>query len=254
MARDKKRDSPRTVTRPGKGRGTGKSKRNFFLRLLHGVRQAVLIFVAVTFAITLLFRFVKPPGTPLMIIRMGEQWLNHEPIQARKEWQPLEQMAPALAQAVIASEDQNFFDHHGFDIRALMSAVEGNISGRRMAGASTISQQTAKNLFLWPDRSWARKALEVYFTGLIELLWSKRRILEVYLNIAETGQGIYGFPLASQVYYRSSVGKLTSEEAALLAACLPNPRSWTPQHAPRHVLRRQAWILRQMSMRGNLPL
>lgn len=252
--RDKKRENPRTGGRQAKGRLAGKAKRSFFLRWLHGVRQAVLLFIAATVALTLLFRFVKPPGTPLMLIRLGEQWLNREPMQMRKQWQPLENMAPAVAQAVIASEDQNFFAHHGFDIHALMSAVQGNITGRRMAGASTITQQTAKNLFLWPERSWARKALEAYFTVLLELLWSKRRILEVYLNIAETGPGVYGFPMASKVYYRSSANQMTAEQAALLAACLPNPLSWNPQQPPRHALRRQAWILRQMSMRGSLPL
>jgi monofunctional glycosyltransferase len=224
-----------------------------FLKCLHWVRQAVLIFVGVTVALTLLFRFVPPPGTPLMVLRLGSLWLDRLPVRIDKKWTPLSQMTPALPEAVVASEDQLFFRHHGFDFDAIVSAFKHNREGRGKIGASTITQQTAKNLFLWPERSWARKGLEVYFTLLLELLWSKERILEVYLNIAETGPGMYGMPIAANRYFHTSPKRLSREQAALLAACLPNPLHWSPPRHPKRVAKRQQWILRQMDQQGALP-
>jgi monofunctional glycosyltransferase len=225
-----------------------------FLKGLHWVRQGVLIFVGFTVALTLLYRFVPPPVTPLMILRLADLWLDRMPVRMEKKWTPLDQMTPALPSAVIASEDQLFFEHHGFDFEAIVSAVQQNREGRAKIGASTITQQTAKNLFLWPERSWARKGLEVYFTLLLELLWSKERILEVYLNVAETGPGLYGMPMAAKTYYHTSPKSLSREQAALLAACLPNPLKWNPNRHPNRVARRQQWILRQMNYQGPLPL
>lgn len=151
-----------------------------------------------------------------------------------------------MIKAVVASEDQRFFEHHGFDFRAIGQAARVNWRGYRKVGASTISQQTAKNVFLWPQRSWLRKGLEVYFTALIEIFWGKERILEVYLNVFETGRGIYGVEKASWQYYGHSSTSMVPEEAALLAACVPNPRHWTPLSPPPSVVRRRNWIVRQM--------
>jgi monofunctional glycosyltransferase len=235
-------------------RGKRKPVRRFLARALHLVRVVALAFLIVTVAWVLAYRFVNPPATPLMILRLGEQWLDREPVRMRKEWVALKDMSPYFAQAVIASEDQRFFDHHGFDFGAMRSAFVRNAQGRAMAGASTITQQTAKNLFLWPARNWARKALEAYFTVLLELLWSKTRILEVYLNVAETGKGLYGLPTAAREYYGVSPRQVTREQTALLAACLPNPLRWNPHRAPKHVLRRQAWVMRQIDFLPVLPL
>jgi len=186
--------------------------------------------------------------------RAVEAAWQKKPVKWKKTWRPLEQMSPSLARAVVASEDQRFFSHHGFDLEAIQNAFRANQAGRRKLGASTISQQTAKNLFLWPDRTWLRKGLEVYFTLLLELLWSKKRILEVYLNVVEMGDGVYGMPAAAEKYFGKPAKRLQAEEAALLAACLPAPRRWKPTHLTPYLAGRQRWILRQMQQIGPLPL
>ncbi len=227
----------------------GKSKssnRSLFSRLLHWIRVVVLIFVAFSIAIVLLYRFVPPPVTPLMVWRLVEQKWDGKPFHLEKTWKPWDKISPNLCAAVVISEDQDFFNHHGFDFDAIQNAMEHNERGHHVLGASTISQQTAKNLFLWPDRSWLRKGLEVYFTVLIELLWSKHRILECYLNEIEMGDGIYGAEAAARRYFHSSARSLNQEQSAMIAAMLPNPRKWAPPHQPRRVFRRQAWVLRQM--------
>jgi len=222
------------------------TQRSLFSRILHWVRVAAIVFVVSTVAVVLIYRFVPPPATPLMVWRLAEQKWDGKPLRLEKSWRPLDKISPFLAAGVLISEDQDFFDHHGFDFDAIQSALKHNETHRHTVGASTISQQTAKNVFLWPDRSWLRKGLEVYFTLLIELLWSKQRILEVYLNVIETGDGVYGVEAASQRYYHQSARSLNAEQAALMAAILPNPRKWAPPHSPSHVFRRQGWILRQM--------
>ena len=222
------------------------SKSSLFSRILRWIRLAVLVFVAFSIGLVLLYRFFPPPVTPLMLWRLVEQKWDGKPFHLEKTWKPLEKISPNLRAAVVISEDQNFFNHHGFDVDAIENALEHNERGHHVLGASTISQQTAKNLFLWPDRSWARKGLEVYFTVLIELLWPKRRILECYLNEIEMGDGVYGAEAATRRYFHSSARTLNAEQSALIAAMLPNPRKWAPPHQPRRVFRRQAWILRQM--------
>jgi len=222
------------------------TRTSLFSRLLHWIRVAVVIFVVASVAIVLLYRFIPPPFTPLMVWRLAEQKLDGKPLHLEKSWKPYHKISPYLTAAVVISEDQEFFDHHGFDFDAIQSAMKHNENHKHTVGASTISQQTAKNVFLWPDRSWLRKGLEVYFTILIELIWSKQRILEVYLNEIETGDGIYGVEAASQHYFHRSSSALSEEQAALIAATLPNPRKWAPPHSPSHVFRRQGWILRQM--------
>lgn len=194
------------------------------------------------------FRFVPVPITPLMVIRCAEQWQNDAEVTLKKDWEPMERISENLQLAVVCAEDQKFPEHHGFDVEAIEKALEHNKRGKRVRGASTISQQTAKNLFLWPSRSWLRKGLEAYFTVLIELIWPKERILEVYLNIIELGPGIYGAEAAAQEFFRKPAEKLTRSEAALLAAVLPNPLKYSAARPSPYVRSRQAWVLVQMKL------
>jgi monofunctional glycosyltransferase len=202
----------------------------------------------------LLYTFINPPFTPLMVIRCFQQLFDGKKIVLQKDWVPLKEISPALQLAVIASEDNRFLEHHGFDFEAIQKAQDYNAKkkGKKMRGASTISQQTAKNVFLWPQRSWIRKGLEAYFTVLIEFVWSKKRIMEVYLNVIETGDGRYGAETASQHYFNKPGIKLTAPEAALLAAILPNPIKWNPARPTRYLLSRQQWILWNMGNIGKL--
>lgn len=228
-----------------------------FRRGLHLLRWVTVFFVVSSVAVVLLYRFVPPPATPLMVLRLWDQFRTGEPLTLKKDWEPLDRISPWMAAAVITSEDQRFYEHNGFDFESIQKARAHNEralaraerrGGRpaRLRGASTISQQTAKNVFLWPARSWTRKGLEVWFTFLIETLWPKERILEVYLNVAETGDGLYGAPIAARHYFGRDAAHLTRAQAALIAAILPKPRSWSPVHPPARVLRKQAHILRQM--------
>lgn len=185
--------------------------------------------------------------TPLMVIRLGEQLLDGESLKLQKRWVPIDDMSPHLVVAAITAEDQNFQDHWGFDFEAMERAYKSNKKGKKVRGGSTISQQTAKNAFLWPSRSYVRKAFEAYFTGLIELVWSKKRIMEVYLNIIEMGDGVYGAEMAAQKYFHKSAKKLTRGEAALIIACVPNPRKFNPARPSKYIRGRQEWILKYMN-------
>jgi monofunctional glycosyltransferase len=247
---------PRPTKISGQPKPSGKnrkSKTKFWFRPLHWLRLFVLVFFASTVFGVLLFRFVPPPLTPLMAIRYVEALIEPGEAHLNKTWRPLEKISPRLAEAVIASEDQLYTEHWGFDWEAILSAFSLNSQGKRKLGASTITQQTAKNLFLWPERSWTRKALEAYFTLLLEILWSKHRILEVYLNIIETGKGVYGAEAAARKYFGISADQLNRNQAALIAAILPNPRNWSPARPTAYLQRRQSWILRQMNHLGPLP-
>ena len=201
----------------------------------------------------IVLRFVPVPLTPLMLIRSVENVSAGIGPRLTHRWVPLEAISPQLALAVVASEDQNFLRHHGFDFAAIRQVLEESEKGR-IRGASTISQQTAKNVFLWPQRSWLRKGLEVYFTVLIELFWSKKRILEVYLNSIEMGKGIYGAEAAARFYFKTSAVQLSRRQAAAIAAILPNPRSYRAQPPSPYVLQRIEWISRQMGRIGPLTL
>jgi monofunctional biosynthetic peptidoglycan transglycosylase len=200
--------------------------------------------------IVLLFKWVPVPFTPLMAIRYFEN--PEEKIQ--HSWVPRQDISRHLQLGVIASEDQNFVKHNGFDIEAIEKAIEDNQKGKRVRGASTISQQTAKNVFLWPGRNWLRKGLEVYFTFLIETFWSKERILEVYLNSIEMGRGIYGAEAAAQHWFNKSAANLSVYEAAAIAAVLPNPREYKANPASNYINQRKNWIVKQMQNYGKFSL
>lgn len=187
-----------------------------------------------------------------MVIRVVEQTWHGETIRLQKKWIALDDMSDNLPLAVMASEDNLFMEHSGFDFKSIEKAQEYNAKkhGKKVRGASTISQQTAKNVFLWPQRSWVRKGLEVYFTGLIEIIWGKKRIMEVYLNVIETGKGIYGVEAASQHFFGKSASKISRGEAALIAAVLPNPLKWSPASPTSYIRGRQQWILWNMNNIG----
>ena len=245
---------PKSASRSGApGKAFRPKSKKGWLRPLRWLAYVVAGFFLTSPFAVLFFRFVPPPLTPLMAIRGAGYMLDGSSPILDKDWEPLENISPRLVEAVVASEDQRFFEHNGFDWGAIVSAIGENERGKRKLGASTISQQTAKNLFLWPDRSWARKGLEAYFTFLIEILWSKHRILEVYLNIIETGSGTYGAEAAAQRWFHVSAARLTGPQAALIAAILPNPRRWSPANPTGYLQRRQTWILRQMDHLGPLP-
>ena len=213
--------------------------------------KVLLWFIGLSVITTLLYRFIPPPVTPLMLIRLVEQTFSADKVRLKKDWKSIDNISPKMAQAVIASEDQKFAEHFGFDFDAIEKAMKNNEKKRKknIKGGSTISQQTAKNVFLWPGRSWVRKGLEAYFTVLIELLWNKERIMEVYLNEIEMGNGIYGAEAAAQFYFKKPASALTASQCALIAACLPNPRRWSPVKSNSYIQRKQSWILRNM---GNL--
>ncbi len=208
----------------------------------------MVAFFASTILSVVALRWLPVLYTPLMFIRMGQQMAGDEKVTLHHHWIPLDDMAPALSTAVMASEDARFLEHHGFDFKAIEQAAMRNIKHpeKRKHGASTISQQTAKNVFLWPGRSWVRKGFEVYFTVLIEVFWSKERIMEVYLNSIEMGEGIYGASAVAEHHFNTTADKLTRGQCALIAASLPNPRRFNSARPSSYMLRRQARILREM--------
>lgn len=200
----------------------------------------------------LLYRFVPVPATPLMFIRAVQTNGETSGWNWQHDWVPMKEISPHLPLAVVSSEDQLFLSHNGFDIKSIEKALENNRKGKRVKGASTISQQTAKNLFLWPGRSWLRKGLEVYFTFQIEMLWPKERILEVYLNSIEMGPGIYGAQAAAQYWFGKPASQLSRDESAALAAILPSPLKYKARPASPYIQGRKAWILGQMRNLGTL--
>lgn len=184
--------------------------------------------------------------TPLMAIRSIQQKSDGKEVKCIHHWIPLDSISPYLPIAVIASEDQMFTEHHGFDFKAIEQARKEAAAGKRQRGASTISQQTAKNVFLWPNSSWVRKGFEAYFTVLIELVWGKQRIMEIYLNSIEMGDGIYGVDAVAHEYFHRRAIDLTREQCALIAATLPNPRKFSSKNPSSYMLKRQKQILKQM--------
>jgi len=213
--------------------------------------RTLLTFFILSILSVVVYRWVPVPITPLMLIRDVEQFKNGQGIIMEHDWVPLEDISPKLQLAVVCSEDQNYLKHFGFDIGAIKKAIEENQKGKRIRGGSTITQQTAKNVFLWQGRSYLRKGLEAWFTLLIEVFWSKERIMEVYLNSIEMGNGIYGAEAASQHWFHKSAKKLTKDEAAAIAAILPNPIRLKANPANSYISNRKAWIKQQMNFWGN---
>ncbi|MEO7052136.1 MAG: monofunctional biosynthetic peptidoglycan transglycosylase [Rhodanobacter sp.] len=211
----------------------------------------VLAWVAVTWLAVLMLRFIPPFTSAVMIERQLGAWMHGEhDFHLRQHWVPWKRVSPWVPLAMVAGEDQKFPYHHGFDFESINKAIDAADEGKRLRGASTISQQTAKNLFLWNGRSFVRKGLEAYFTVLIELTWPKRRILEVYMNIAELGNGVYGVGAASEAYFHTPPARLDPLQAARLAAVLPSPRRLRADRPSAYVLRRAAWIRQQMTQLG----
>jgi len=228
-------------------------RRSLPARLLRGLLLLCCALAATSVALVALLRWVPVPVTSFMIQdRLGALVAREAGYRYAHDWVPWQEISPHAAVAVIAAEDQKFTSHRGFDFQQIDRALTAAERGQRMRGASTISQQLAKNLFLWPGRSWIRKGLEAYFTVLLELLWPKQRILEVYLNSVEFGRGVWGVEAASQRFFGRPARQLTRQQAALLAAVLPNPRRFRVDNPTAYVKNRQAWILRQMSQLGGV--
>ncbi len=224
-------------------------------RLVRGMLWLVLTCLALSVLSVLIFRWVNPPYSAFMAESQISAWASRDRAYVyRRTWADLDRISPNLALAVVASEDQKFPEHWGFDVEAIEKAYEMNRHSHHVHGASTISQQVAKNLYLWSGRSYFRKALEAYFTVLIEACWPKRRILEIYLNIAEFGHGIYGAEAAAQRLFHKPAARLSRSDAAVLAAVLPNPEHWSAAAPPRYVLERRDWILNQMQALGGAEM
>lgn len=220
--------------------------RSLFRRLL----KLLLWLMLASALLVLALRWIPPPGTALMIERKVDSWLDSQPIDLQRSWRPWSELPDDLKMAVIAGEDQKFAEHWGFDVAAIQAALEHNQQGGSLRGASTLSQQVAKNLFLWSGRSWLRKGLEVWFTGLIEVLWPKQRILEVYLNSVEWSDGVFGAEAAARHHFKLGAPYLSRQQASLLAAVLPNPREWSASRPSAHINRRASWIRQQMRQLG----
>lgn len=223
----------------------------FLFRLL---RWVLALFFGTSILAVVAYRFIPVYVTPLMVIRCFQQVADGESVKLHHHWVALDRISPHLPVAVMASEDQRFLIHHGFDFDAIEKAAKRNRSGQgRKFGASTISQQTAKNVFLWPGRSWTRKGFEVYFTGLIELLWSKQRIMEVYLNSIEMGDGIYGADAVAKYHFSKSADELSRSECALIAATLPNPRKFDSGNPSAYMRARRGKIEYEMKFIPTFP-
>jgi monofunctional biosynthetic peptidoglycan transglycosylase len=216
------------------------------------VKLALILFIGLSVLGVIAYRFINPPVTWLMITRGFERKADGKDWKIDKEWRDFDEMSPNMPRAAIGAEDGSFLSHHGFDFKAIERAAKKNMKGKKVIGGSTISQQTAKNVFLWSGRSWIRKGFEAYFTVLIEIFWSKKRIMEVYLNVIEMGDGIYGTQAAAQAYFHKDAKDLTRSQCAAIAAILPSPLHWSatkPSGAVRH---RQYLIKQNMRRLGKL--
>ncbi|MBT8262718.1 MAG: monofunctional biosynthetic peptidoglycan transglycosylase [Bacteroidia bacterium] len=220
-------------------------------KLFRFLIKTTLWFVVLSIVWVLLYRFLPVPATPLMAIRSFQ---SETTVYIKHDWVPLEDISKVMQLAVISAEDQNFTTHNGFDYEAIKKAYKDNKVGKSLKGGSTISQQTAKNVFLWPGRSWFRKGLETYFTFLIENLWGKERILEVYLNSIEMGEGVYGIQAASKYWFNKDAKNLTKHESAAIAVILPNPRNYKASPRTAYLEKRKQWVLRQMNNLGELNI
>ena len=225
--------------------------RSLLRRIVRLVALLAIAWLALSWLVVLVLRFVPPWTSAFMMERRVEAVLTGEKgFALRHRWVPWDEISPQVGIAMVAGEDQKFPFHHGFDVDAIQDAIDAADEGKRLRGASTISQQTAKNLFLWNGRSFIRKGLEAYFTVLIEATWPKRRILEVYMNTVELGDGVYGVGAASDTFFHVPPSRLGVAQAARLAAVLPNPRRFRVDAPSAYVLRRTAWISQQMAQLG----
>ncbi len=221
-------------------------------KVVNWIWKALLWFFGLSLLSVIIFKWVPIPFTPLMISRVIEFKLNKQEAIYSHKWVPLEEISTNLQKAVISSEDGNFLTHNGFDFKAIEIAMEANKNGKKLRGGSTISQQTAKNVFLWQGRSYLRKGIEAYFTVLIEFIWGKERIMEVYLNSIEMGNGVYGAEEASRHWYRKDASELTPLEAAGIAAILPNPRKFKASNSSSYIERRKSKIRRLIRNFGSI--
>lgn len=217
------------------------------------IRWALALFFGSTILAVVALRYLPVYFTPLMFIRCIEQAGSGQKLTMKHKWVPIEEISEHLPVAVMASEDQRFLLHHGFDFDAIAKAAKRNKEGGKTYGASTITQQTVKNVFLWPQRSWLRKGLEAYFTVLVELLWSKQRIMEVYLNSIEMGDGIYGAYSVAKHHFNKKPAELSRAECAMIAVTLPNPRRMNSAEPSRYMLSRQKAIMKQMKFIPSFP-
>lgn len=227
---------------------SGKKRKKKTLRPLTVLKRLVVIGLAATVLPVVVLRWVPPPTTAFMLQKSVQAtWNGLKDYKTHYRWTDWRNISPHAAQAVMAAEDQKFPVHWGFDPHSIAEAWQERQKGERIRGASTITQQVAKNLFLWPGKSFVRKGIEAYFTVLIETIWPKRRILEVYLNIAEFGRGVFGIAAASETFYKKSPDRLTRTQSALLAAALPNPRRLRIDRPSPYMRARAGWILNQMN-------
>jgi monofunctional biosynthetic peptidoglycan transglycosylase len=236
----------------------GSSKANWLFKnglvrlVLRIVKLAIIVFVAASLFGVLLYRYVNPPFTLLMIQRGFERKADGKDWKVDKTWVDFDQIADPMKRAAVAAEDQTFMENHGFDFHAIERAIQKNAKSKKLIGGSTISQQTAKNVFLYPGRSFVRKGFEAWFTVLIETFWSKKRIMEVYLNVIEMGDGIYGIEAASQAYFHKPALQLTKRQSAAIAVIFPSPLKWSATHPTRYLRHRQYLIMKNMRRLGPL--
>ncbi|WP_448700422.1 monofunctional biosynthetic peptidoglycan transglycosylase [Mucilaginibacter sp. AW1-3] len=235
-----------------KSKSTGsKIKRGGVWRLILRILKLVVIaFIGISILWVIIYRFVDPPGTWLMIQRGFERKSAGKEWKIDKKWVNFDDIADPMKRAAVAAEDATFLENHGFDFKAMERAIDKNQHSHKLVGGSTITQQTAKNVFLWPGRNIIRKAFEAWFTLLINIFWSKQRVLEVYLNEIEMGDGIYGVEAASQAYFHIPASKLNKSQAALIAAVWPNPLKWSPAAPTGYVYHRQYVIMKNMRRLG----
>jgi monofunctional biosynthetic peptidoglycan transglycosylase len=232
-----------------------KENKSFFKKTLRFLLKIFIWFLILSNLSVIIYRWVDVPVTPLMLIRSVQQKMNGKEMRADKSWVNLEKISPHLQLAVVCSEDQKFLEHYGVDFDALKKAMLDNETNKKAGkkkfrGGSTITMQTAKNVFLWPGRDYVRKGLELYFSLLIELYWSKERIMEVYLNVIEFGDGVYGAEQACRVYFGKTAEEITKVEAATLSPLLPNPREYGKNINGEYIQKRKLWVLKQMKFYG----
>ncbi len=236
--------------KPSSGKSKGIFRSGWLKLVLRIVKLAFILFVGSSIFFVILYRFVNPPITWLMVQRGFERKSAGKEWKIDKQWINFDQIADPMKRAAVAAEDQTFLENHGFDFKAIEAAYQKNERSKKLIGGSTITQQTAKNVFLWPGRSMLRKGIESWFTLLIDVFWSKKRVMEVYLNEIEMGDGIYGVEAASQAYFHKSASQLNNSEAAAIASIWPSPLKWSPTDPSDYVRHRQYFIKRNMRRLG----